>query len=192
MAVQITERRWSGDILKQGCVRECLIGKNDFQGLTQTRALRGSWDRVIQRGKTGGHLWVKPRHLPIWESWAGLSSIAHHPLGHANAGVGEHACLGQVRVPTHKCWSSWYTISGWVTEPTRTQENHIWEQILLVELSTCLCVFVQRAVGGDGLSWTRQWNAPVRKSPDSCGGQRWKETGQSQAAAPIGTCKGQD
>lgn len=44
------------------------------------------------RGETGVHALVRPRHLPMWETCAGLNSIIRCPLVYTKVGAGEPPC----------------------------------------------------------------------------------------------------
>lgn len=49
----------------------------------------------LKGGETRGHVWVKPRHTPMWETWTGLNSSIHCPLVLTKAG-GKGSCMAGV------------------------------------------------------------------------------------------------
>lgn len=49
------------------------------------------WARKLRPGGFVAEIWrhvrVRPRHPPMWKSWAGLNSITHHPPVHTKTGA---------------------------------------------------------------------------------------------------------
>lgn len=50
-------------------------------------------------GRAGGHIWIRLKHLPTWEPWAGLNSIACHLLEETKAGTRGMPYLARPQYP---------------------------------------------------------------------------------------------
>lgn len=97
--------------------REGLKSGISMDGATAPAGRKGTEMEWFKGGEIGGHDWVRPRHLTMWEPWAGLNSITKARQGSMPAWARLQYLPASVRAGggQHQ--------TGWITVPSRMQEN---------------------------------------------------------------------
>lgn len=123
-------------------------GMTSMNQATTLAGKQGSWDGMVHKEQSGGHVWVMPKHLPTWESRARLGHIT--VLVHVKTGPGRQALQGQAEAPA----CAWYMLeqgwatSGWALIPTGTlcwyffPDSHTYTSLTHIPGSDCLYIYV--------------------------------------------------
>lgn len=119
-------------------------GMTSMNQATTLAGKQGSWDGMVHKGQSGGHVWVMPKHLPTWESRARLGHITvlvHVKTGLAGPGWSTRLCLihvgaglGYIRLGPNTHWHVMLIFFSWLTH------IHISHTYSRIRLPIYLCI----------------------------------------------------